>query len=123
MREYVEGIAEKIDKALKEIKRIDEHEKKLMSVEKDIVGMRRLVGSSQEFQDWRVMASDVETLKKTHVTKELFESEIRRIDQKIDSLKEIKFWSKRAIVDIVLAMVATVSTTIATLMAAGIIKF
>jgi len=122
MRAYVEEIAKKIDKALEEIKRVDEHEKKLLSVEKDIVGVRRLVGVSQEFQDWRTLTSDVEILtKRPHVPKELFESEIKRLDQRIDAFKEIKFWSKRTIVDITLAVIATASTIIAALLAADII--
>lgn len=122
VRDDIEEITGKIDTALKEMKRIDEHEKKLVSFEKDMTGMRRLVGESKEFQDWRVMVSDVDILKKNHVSKELFESEIKRLDQRIESLREIKFWSKRTALDIVLAVVATVSTTIATLLAAGIIK-
>lgn len=104
----------KIDKTLKEIRRIDE----------EINSMRTLMGVSQEYQDWRLLVSDVESFKKTpHVTKVLFESEIKRLDQRIDALKEIKFWSKRTIADIILAVIATASTTIAGLLAAGIIHF
>jgi hypothetical protein len=122
MRDYVEKFAKKIDRALEEIKRIDEHEKKLVSVEKDIVGVRRLVGVSQEFQDWRTLASDVTALKKKPlVSQGIFTSEIKRLDQRIDALTEIRFWSKRTIVDVVLAAVATASTIIAALLAAGII--
>lgn len=81
IREDVDEVAEKIDKALEEIKRIDEHEKKLSSMEKDIGAVRHLVGESKEYQDWRILTSSVEGLKKRpHVSKELFESEIKRLD-------------------------------------------
>jgi uncharacterized protein (DUF302 family) len=123
-RDNVEKIPERIDKALEEIKRIDEHEKKLSSIEKDISGMRHLVGVSKEYQDWRILTSDVESLKKRpYVSKELFESEVKRLDQRVDAMKEIKFWSKRTIIDVILAIVATASTIIAALFAAGVIHF
>lgn len=121
-------ITKEIDSALQEIKRIDEHDKKLVSVEKDIVGMRRIVGESKDFQEWRVLTPEVQRLKDEHISRKEFESDIKRLDEKIDSvntrikdLREIKFWSKRAVLDIALAIVATVSTAIAALLAAGII--
>jgi hypothetical protein len=104
---------------IRKVKRIDKHEKRIDKIEKDIGGVRRIMGVSEKFQDWRIMASDLETLKKTHVAKELFQSEIKRLDQRIDSLKEIKFWSKRTLLEISLAIIAA----IATLYGAGVIKF
>lgn len=123
MRKFMGDVAKTIDRAIEEIKRIDDYEKKLSSVEKDIRGVRRLVGASREFQDWRVLTTDVEGLKRTHVSKELFESETKRLDQKIDALKEIRFWSKRTLLDIFLASVASASTITAALLAMGIIHF
>jgi hypothetical protein len=122
-RRIMEDVAKTIDKAVKEVKRIDEYEKKLSSMEKDIVSVRQLVGASQEFQDWRVLIADVEDLKKANVSKELFKSEIKRLDEKIDGLREIRFWSKRTLLDIVLASVASASTIIASLLAMGVIHF
>jgi len=116
--------SQKLDELLKEMKHVREHERKLAELEEDIGGVRQLIGVSQVYQDWRVLASDVETLKKTpRVSKEIFDSEIKRLDQRIDALREIRFWSKRTIVDILLAVVATASTIIAALLAAGVVQF
>ena len=82
-------ITKKIDTALQEIKRIDEHDKKILSVEKDIVGMRRLVGESKEFQEWRALTSDVQRLKDEHVARKEFDANIRRLDEKIDSVNTL----------------------------------
>lgn len=122
-RTRLEERVKSIEDALLKIRRFEKIDEKMASIEGEIRGIRTLVGVSTEFQDWRVMASDVETMKKTHVAKDLFASEIKRLDQRIDSLKEIKFWSKRTIVDIILAIIATASTTIVTLIVAGILKF
>lgn len=124
IRTELTEMTEKIDEALKEIKRIDEHETKLNELERDIGGVRTLIGASEKYQEWRVLTSDVNALKRMpHVSKEVFDSEIKRLDQRIDALKEIKFWSRRTIVDVILAVIATASTTIAGLLAAGIIHF
>jgi hypothetical protein len=112
VREEILATAKKIDGALQEVKRIDE----------EISKVRQLVGRSKEFQDWKLLISDVDRLKGENVPRGVFESEVKRLDQKIDSLREIKFWSTRTVVDIALAIIATVSTIIAALLAAGIIK-
>jgi len=114
--------AEGIEASLSKLKRLDVHDEKIAAMEGEIRGVRKLIGSSKEYQDWRVLVEDVADFKRTpHVTKELFESEIKRLDQRIDSLKEIKFWSKRTILDVCLAALAASSTIIAGLLAAGII--
>jgi len=38
------------------IKKIDEYEKRISKIEEDICGVRRIIGVSKEFQDWRVLA-------------------------------------------------------------------
>ena len=119
IREELLSNTKKIDKSLQEIKRIDE----------EIDKVRQLVGVSQEYQDWRVLVSDVHRLKGEHVPREVFDTEIKRIDEKInkglealntriEDLKAIKFWSKRTVLEIALA----VWGAIVTLYAAGIIK-
>jgi len=113
VRDELMPSADAIAGALKEIKRIDD----------DLGKVRQLIGSATEIQDWKLLISDVGRLKEEHISRGIFESEIKRLDQRIDSLREIKFWSKRTIVDIVLAVIATISTTIVTLLATGIIKF
>jgi hypothetical protein len=120
IREQLLSDAKKIDKSLQEIKRIDE----------EIDKFRQLVGASQEYQDWRVLVSDVHKLKGEHVPREVFDTEIKRIDERInkglealntriEDFKAIKFWSKRTVLEITLA----VWGAIVTLYAAGIIKF
>jgi len=115
IRKELTGITEKIDKALEEIQRIDEHQRKLEDSQKD-VGARQLPESGG-----KIFVSDSILKERSPVLKEVFVSEIKRLDQRIDDLKEIRFWSKRALVDIALAIIATASTTIAALLAAGII--
>jgi len=116
--------AEDIETSLMKLKRLDGHDRKIAAIEGEIEGVRKLIGTSKEYQDWKVLVEDVAAFKRTpHVTRELFESEIKRLDQRIDSLKEIKFWSKRTILDVSLAALATTSTIIAALLGAGIIHF
>jgi hypothetical protein len=123
-REELLAYATKIDAALQEIARID------AKVSDEIGGVRKIIGASKEFQDFRVFTTDVEDLKKTHVPKDVFVSEIKRLDEKIDSglqalntrmddLKAIRFWSKRTLLEIALAILAA----LATLYAAGVLKF
>ena len=80
VRDELMGATQKIDGALKEIKRIDE----------EIGKVRQLVGISQEYQDWRLLVSDVHTLKGEHVPREVFDSRIGELNTRIDSLSEIK---------------------------------
>ena len=143
LRETIEKIPEKdirnelltntkkIDMSLLEIKRLDE----------EIGKVRHLVGITKEIQDWKLLVTDVNRLKGEHVPKEVFDAKIERLDEKIEKglenlnkrvdegikalntriedLKAMKFWSKRTLLDIALALLATV----ATLFAAGILKF
>lgn len=110
----------KIDRSLNEIRRLDEEIRKV----------RQLVGVTKEIQDWKLLISDVNRLKTEHVPREVFGTEVRRIDDRIDrglealntrieDLKAIKFWSKRTLLEIALAIMAV----IATLYGAGVIKF
>jgi hypothetical protein len=89
--------------------------------DEEIGGVRKMIGTTKDYQDFRVFATDVDDLKKSHVHRDVFDSEIKRLDERINSLKEIKFWSKRAIVDMALAAVAIASTIVAALLAAHII--
>jgi hypothetical protein len=123
-REEFLGYATKIDAALQEIARID------AKYSEEIGGVRKIIGASEEFQDFRVFTTEVEDLKKTHIPKDVFVSEVKRLDEKIDKglqalntrmedLKAIKFWSKRTLLDIALAILAV----LATLYGAGVLKF
>lgn len=119
IREELMANAKKIDSALSDIRRMDE----------EIGGVRKLIGTTKEFQDFRAFAADVEALKESHIYREVFDSEIKRIDEKInkgleslntriEDIKAIKFWSKRTLLEITLAIWGT----IVTLYAAGILK-
>lgn len=99
----------------------DEIEQLNKKFDEEIGGVRKMIGTTKDYQDFRVFATDVDDLKKSHVRRDVFESEIKRLDERINSLKEIKFWSRRAIVDVALAAVATASTIVAALLAAHII--
>ena len=116
-----EGISSRIT----EVKKIDEHEKRIEKIEQDIGGVRKIIGVTKEFQDWRILVSDVNRLKGEHVPKEVFESEIKRLEDKIkgtntriEDLKAIKFWSKRTLLEIALGIWGAIIT----LYAAGILK-
>lgn len=113
--------AKKIDEAISSIRTLEVHEQRLSQMEQEIGGVRKMIGTTKEYQDFRVLATDVDDLKKSHVGKDIFESEIKRLDQRIDGLKEIRFWSKKTAVDVILAVIATASTIIAALLAAHII--
>ena len=120
LREELLANAKMIDQSLREVKRLD----------KELTKIRQLVGVTKEIQDWRLLISDVDRLKGEHVPREVFDAKIERLDEKIDKgleainariedLKAIKFWSKRTLLEIALAILAT----IATLFATGILRF
>ena len=109
----------KISDSILDVKKLEQHELRLKSIEQEIGGVREMIGTTKEYQDFRAFTSDITELKKTHVHKEVFESEIKRLDQRIEDLKAIKFWSKRTLLEIALAIM----TVIAVLYGAEVIKF
>jgi|GEM_PF-3487117 hypothetical protein len=72
--------ADKIEGALREIKRVDE----------DVSRVRQLVGATKEIQDWRLLVSDVDRLKEEHVPREVFEARIDELTTRINSFSQIK---------------------------------
>jgi len=72
--------AKKIDGALQEIRRIDG----------EIGKVRQLIGVSKEYQDWKLLVSDVDRLKGEHVSKEVFKAKLDELDTRINSLAEIR---------------------------------
>lgn len=119
-----------IQGSLKRLKKIDEHEQRLISMGDELAGVRKLIGTSKEFLEWKAFTSDFEHLKKTHITREAFEAHIKRLDEKIEKglealntriedVKAIKFWSKRTLLEIALFIWGAIIT----LYAAGILKF
>ncbi|HDQ05840.1 MAG TPA: hypothetical protein ENN36_03845 [Candidatus Bathyarchaeota archaeon] len=107
-------------------KQIGEQSKKY---EEDFSAIRELLGT-EEHVGWKVMCTDIKHLKDTHLEKEVFDVQIKRLDEKIENktealntriedIKAIKFWSKRTILEIVL----TIWGAFVTLYAAGILKF
>ncbi len=116
--------AAEISASLDKINRIEEHDREIKAMKDEIDGVRKLIGSSKEYQDWKVLVEEVAEFKKGHsVTKELFDSEIRRLDQRVDSVKEIRVGSRRMVLEIALAVIAAASTMLAALLGAGIIHF
>ena len=131
IRDELLATTRKIDASLQEVKRLDE----------EIGKVRQLVGVTKEIQDWKLLVTDVDKLKGEHVAREVFETHIKRLDEKIDKgleslviridkglealntriedLKAIKFWSKRTLLEIALFVWGAVVT----LYVAGVIKF
>ena len=73
-----------LDSQMKELdKRVDE----------EVLEFRKLVGNSEGLLDWKMYSGDMDFLKKTHVTKEIFTSEIKRLEDiiniRIDSIQSI----------------------------------
>lgn len=123
-RKKLQSAAEEIISSLGRLKGYEEQDKKIAGMKEEISDVRKLIGASIEFQDWRLLIEDVERLKNSsYISKDLFDNVVKRLDQRIDDIKEIKFWSKRTIVDVSLAIIATASTLIAALLGAGIIHF
>jgi len=119
MREELLGQTKRIDDAVREINRIGT----------DVSNVRQMIGTTKEFQDWRMLILDVSRLKEEHMSIVEIKAQIDRLDERIDALhtrindlKDIRFWSKRTILDISLAALATATTIIAGLLAAGILK-
>lgn len=80
IREELLANAKKIDSSTQEIRRMDE----------EINKMRQLVGVSQEYQDWKVLVSDVHRLKGEHVPREVFESKVKELSTKIEAFEKIE---------------------------------
>lgn len=80
MRAELLATTKRIDETVKEIRRLDQ------SVDK----VRKLIGTSTDFQDWRVLIADVERLNREHVPREVFESNVKEINGRIDSLSSVK---------------------------------
>ncbi|MDO8125357.1 MAG: hypothetical protein Q6364_13410, partial [Candidatus Hermodarchaeota archaeon] len=71
--------------------------------------------------DWRVLVSDVYDLKSQHVSRELFESEIKRLEQRIEDIKAIRLFSIRTVLEVSLAIFAAAMTILNALLVLGII--
>jgi hypothetical protein len=117
-RSRLDKQAKEIGKALEDIKRVD----------KELLDVRKIMGASKEYQDWRVLVSDVDRLKGEHLPKGEFEKEIDRLDERIDALnsriddlREVRFARARTILEIALGVMTITSTIIAALLAAHIV--
>lgn len=128
IRTRVLEAADKIDNALRQMDHLKKYDKRLGFIEREIGGVRKLIGVTKEYQDFIVLTSAVDEIRKNYVNRSLFDEAIKRIDERIngvntriEDIKAIKFWSKRTIVDVILGAIATTSTLIAALLAAGIL--
>jgi len=130
IRTRVLDAADKIDNALRQMEHLKKYDKRLGFIEQEIGGVRKLIGVTKEYQDFIVLTSTVDEIKKNYVNRPLFDETIKRVDERIngvntriEDIKTIKFWSKRTIIDVILGAIATTSTLIAALLAAGILHF
>ena len=85
LKRQIMETATKLDVEIKELhKRVDD----------EVNAFREIVGKSEKLLDWKMFSGDVEFLKKTHINKETFNSEIKRLEDKInariDSIHDIK---------------------------------
>ena len=79
------------NKILENTQRLDGQIKQLNDkVEQEISALRKLIGSSESVQDWRLLISDVHRLKGEHVPKEVFESRIKELSTKIEAFEKIE---------------------------------
>jgi hypothetical protein len=79
------------EKILSETTKLEQEMTQLKKkLDEEIDGVRKIIGNSSEFQDFRVFSSDVSDLKKSHVPKEVFESKINELNTRIDSFNHIR---------------------------------
>lgn len=120
LREKMLNVAKDLESSLSQIKELD----------KQMTVVKNLMRTSEDFKDVLVLMETVKEIRENYVKKEVLKEQLNRFDDRISAmntrisdLKAIKFWSKRTVVDVVLAIIAAVSTVIAALIAAGILKF
>jgi len=80
LRREISNYAENIDNVMGETKRLS----------KELTSLRKLIGESEDIQDWKLLITDVSRLKQEHVAREIFDAKIGELNSKIDSFKEIK---------------------------------
>lgn len=124
-------VAELRTKILEATERLENQVKQLdKKLKEEVSGMRRLIGTSEKYLDWKAFTTNFEHLKETHIAKDVFDVHMKRLDEKIEKglealntriedLKAMKFWSKRTFLEIALAIWGAIVTLYAT----GILKF
>jgi len=61
LRSRLEENSRRIDQTIQQIRRIEQHERKLRSIEDDLMGVRRLVGT-KGFGEWKVLLSEIDKI-------------------------------------------------------------
>jgi hypothetical protein len=122
VNELKEKIAEKTVRLKDEIEKLDK------KTQDQFDRIRKLIGTSEKYLDWRVFSSDIEQLKQTHVPKGEFDIEIKRLNERIDALntriadlREVKLARTRTILEVALGIATITSTLVAALLAAHIL--
>ena len=69
---------------------LKDQERLITAIKEDVDGVRQLVGVSKEYQDWKILVSDVDRLKGEHVPREVFESKINELSTKIEAFEKIE---------------------------------
>ncbi len=123
LREEFEKVADRVARSQLKgpIQRLETTIEKIDELEKREEQTRKLIGQTKEYQDWRVLVSDVYDLKSQHVSRELFESEIKRLEQRIEDIKAIRLFSIRTVLEVSLAIFAAAMTILNALLVLGII--
>jgi hypothetical protein len=89
-----EAIPETVElrnKLIENVSRLDKQMKEMTAkTEENIDALRKTVGAATDFQDWKVLVTDVERLSKEHVPKEVFESKVNELMGRIDALSSVK---------------------------------
>jgi len=58
--------------------------------EEQITSLRQLIGASEKFYELKFLVTDINRLKRQHISKEVFEAKVNELNTRIDSLGEIK---------------------------------
>jgi len=90
----IEAIPEDIElrsKIKRNTQRLNNQMKQLYKkVDEEIGALRKLIGSTESIQDWRLLVSDVARLKGEHVPREVLESKLQGLSTKIEALEKIE---------------------------------
>ena len=85
------GTVEVRDKILNETTELESQIAELNTkVDREIGGIRMMIGDSAKFQDFKVFTTDLTDLKKSHVAQKVFEAKISELNTRMDGFKELK---------------------------------
>lgn len=95
MRGQVIGVTERLESRLREldkkleISKLTSESKDSEALEEEIAAIRKIVGSTKEYSDWKTLLEEIESLKETHIPREVVEANLQRLESKIDNALEL----------------------------------